>query len=76
MRGVHASHAFLLLCSITLTNYLVAVSSAKSITRAGTLIKTRKECRMTKYFTLMDRFFVSAVAVTGVWYLGALSQMI
>ena len=31
---------------------------------------------MTKYFTLMDRFFVSAVAVTGVWYLGALSQMI
>jgi hypothetical protein len=31
---------------------------------------------MLKYYNLMDRFFVSAVAITGVWYVGALSQMI
>jgi hypothetical protein len=75
MRWKQASHAFLLLCSMTTRNYVMRVLRA-SFRRAQAPKKTRKECTMLKYFSLMDRFFVSAVAITGVWYVGALSQMI
>jgi hypothetical protein len=38
--------------------------------------KTKKERVMTKYFKLMDRLFAGALLVTGVWYVGAIAQMI